>query len=59
MKRITTKEAAKSLECSTQQVRMMIQLGKIPGAVCWGPKYRRTYYITDTMIENFKKGVQG
>ena len=56
MKRITTKEAAQMLEISEQGARMMIQLGKIPGATCWGPKHRKTYYITDEMVKKFKKG---
>jgi excisionase family DNA binding protein len=56
MKRLTTKEAARMMECGEQQIRMMIQLEKIPGAFCYGPKYRRTYFITDTQIEKLKKG---
>ena len=39
-----------------QAVRMLIQLDKIPGAFCTGPKYKRTYFITDTQIENLMKG---
>jgi hypothetical protein len=58
-KRITTKEAAQMLGISEQGLRMMVQLEKIPGAVCWGPKHRRTYYITDEQITKFMKGVQG
>lgn len=56
MKRITPKEAARMMQCGTQQIRMMVQLGKIPGAFCTGPKYRRTYYIYDEQIEKLKKG---
>lgn len=56
MRRITIKEAARMMNVSEQAVRMMVQLEKIPGAVCYGPKCRRTYFITDTHIENLMKG---
>lgn len=59
MRRLTIKEAAQMMAVSEQAVRMMVQLEKIPGAVCWGPKHRRTYYITDEQITKFMKGVQG
>lgn len=51
--RITVHEAAEMLQCSDQMVRMLVQLGKIPGAVCYGPKCRRTYYITEEQVKNF------
>mgnify|MGYP002515435842 FL=1 len=56
MKRITPKEAAQMMQCGEQQVRMMCQLGKIPGAFCTGKKPRRTYYIYDEQIKNLMKG---
>ena len=59
MRRITTKEAARMLNVGEQQLRMMVQLEKIPGAICYGPKHRRTYYITDEQIEKFMKGERG
>lgn len=59
MKRITIKQAAQMMEVSEQAARMMVQLEKIPGAICYGPKHRRTYYITDEQIEKFMKGERG
>lgn len=56
MKRITTKEAARMMCVGEQAIRMMIQLGKIPGAICYGPKCRRTYILTDEQIKNLMKG---
>lgn len=56
MKRITTKQAAQMLDVSEQAIRMMIQLEKIPGAICYGPKCRRTYIITDEQVKNLMKG---
>lgn len=56
MSRITTKQAAQRMQCGEQQIRMMIQLDKIPGAFCYGPKHRRTYFITDEHVENLMKG---
>lgn len=56
MKRISVREAARMMECGTQQIRMMIQLGKIPGAFSYGSKPRRTYFITDEQIKNLKRG---
>ena len=56
MKRITTKEAARMMCVGEQAIRMMIQLGKIPGAICYGPKCRRTYILTDEQIRNLMKG---
>lgn len=35
---------------------MMIQFEKIPGATCYGPKHRRTYYITDEHVMAFMRG---
>lgn len=59
MKRITTKEAAQMLNVGEQAVRMMIQLGKIPGAICYGSKSHRTYILTDEQITNLMKGGKG
>lgn len=59
MKRITTKEAAQMLNVGEQAVRMMIQLDKIPGAICYGPKTHRTYILTDEQITNLMKGETG
>jgi len=56
MKRITTKEAAQMLNVGEQAVRMMIQLGKIPGAFCYGSKNHRTYILTDEQIKKIMKG---
>lgn len=56
MNRITPEEAARMMQCGTQQIRMMVQLGKIPGAFCTGKKPRRTYYIYDEQIKNLMKG---
>lgn len=56
MQKITVQQAADRLGVSTQAVRVMVQNGVIEGAKCWGPKARRTYYITDTIINNFMEG---
>ena len=56
MRRITTKEAARMMDVGEQAIRMMIQLGKIPGAICYGPKWHRTYILTDEQIKNLMKG---
>ena len=56
MKKITIKAASERLGVSEQAVRVMIQNGVIDGAKCYGPKYRKTYYVTDAHIENFMKG---
>lgn len=56
MKKITIKTAADMAGVSEQCMRVMIQNNVIAGATCYGPKYRRTYYVTDTHIENFMKG---
>lgn len=56
MKRITTKEAARMMSISEQAVRMMIQLGRIPGASYGGSKTRRSYFITDEQVTNLMKG---
>lgn len=56
MKRISIREAARMMSVGQQQIRMMVQLGKIPGAFCYGPKERRTYIITDEQITNLMKG---
>ena len=60
MIRITTLEAAKRMQVGEQAIRMMIQLGKIPGAFCYATKNtRRTYYITDVQVEDAMKGRKG
>jgi len=58
MKRITTKQAAQMMGISEQGLRMMIQLGRIPGASCGGSKARRSYYITDEQVQKIMKGEQ-
>lgn len=58
MRRITTKEAARMMQISEQGVRMMIQLGRIPGASCGGSKARRSYFVTDEQITNLMKGAR-
>lgn len=56
MERITVKKAADMMNCGEQQVRVMVQLEKIPGAFCYGPKHRRTYYITDQQVRAVMEG---
>ena len=56
MKRITPKEAAEMMNCGEQQVRIMIQNGKIPGAFCTGKLPRRTYYIYEEQIRSLISG---
>ena len=56
MKRITTKEAARMMQISEQAVRMMIRIGRIPGASCGGTKARRSYFITYEQVANLMKG---
>ena len=56
MKKITIEAAADMAGVSKQAMRVMIQHGVITGAACYGPKHRRTYYVTDTQVENFMKG---
>lgn len=58
MHKITIKEAARMLGIGEQGVRMMIQNGCIAGATCYGPKHKRTYYVTDAQIINHMKGGQ-
>ena len=53
MRRLSIKEAAQMLQASEQEVRMLITLGRIPGATYTGEYKRKTYYIYDTQIENF------
>lgn len=43
---------------SEQAVRIMVQLNRIPGATCYGPKHRRTYFITSEQVTNLMKGVE-
>ena len=59
MRFLTIKEASQMMEKPEQAVRMLIQLDKIPGAFYTGPKYRRTYFITDEQVENLMKGARG
>lgn len=56
MNKITIKQAAQMMQVSEQQVRIMVQIGKIPGAICYGPKCRRTYFITDEHVKNLMRG---
>lgn len=44
------------MQISEQAVRMMIQIGRIPGASCGGTKARRSYFITDEQVANLMKG---
>lgn len=44
------------MSISEQAVRMMIQLGRIPGASYGGSKTRRSYFITDEQVTNLMKG---
>lgn len=53
MRRLTIKEAAQMLQASEQEVRMLVQLKRIPGATYTGEGKRKTYYIYDTQIESF------
>ena len=59
MKKLSIKEAAQLMQTSEQAVRMMIQLGRIAGATCYGSKKHRTYYITDEQIFNMTQGYKG
>ena len=58
MEKITIKEAAAMAGVSEQAIRVMIQHGVIAGAKCYGPKHRRTYFVTDVIMVNFMKGVK-
>ena len=53
---ITIKEASERMKVPVQQVRVMIQRGKIPGAFTMGTGKRRSYYITDQQITNVMNG---
>ena len=55
MKRISVKKAAEMLEVPPQAVRRMVQLGRF-GEIINDSKYRNTYYITDVMVNDFRKG---
>ena len=59
MNKITVKEAARRAGVSQQALRVMIQEHVIDGAKCYGPKCRRTYYVTDEQMDNFMKGGHG
>lgn len=54
--KITIKAAAAMAGVSDQRMRVMIQNGVIEGAKCYGPKTRRTYFVTDEHMQNFMKG---
>lgn len=54
--KITVKEAARRAGVSPQALRVMIQEHVIEGAKCYGPKCRKTYYVTDEHMDNFMKG---
>lgn len=56
MQKITIKAAAKMAGVSEQALRVMIQHGVIAGAKCYGPKYRKTYFVTDKQMHDFMKG---
>ena len=56
MTKITVKQASVMAGVSEQAIRVMIQHGLIDGAKCYGPKYRKTYYITDEHMHNFMRG---
>jgi len=56
MKRITIKQAAEMMNVGEQQLRIMIQRGRIPGASYGGSKTRRSYFITDEQVRNLMKG---
>lgn len=56
MSRISIKEAAGRMEISEQCLRMMIKGGKIPGAIMSGSKARRSYYLTEAIIDNAIQG---
>lgn len=44
------------MEISEQCLRMMIKGGKIPGAIMSGSKARRSYYLTEAIIDNAIQG---
>lgn len=54
--RITIRKASQIMQCSEQALRMMIQLGKIPGACSYGEGKRVAYYITEEAVRNFMRG---
>jgi hypothetical protein len=54
--KITIKDAAQRVGVSDQCMRVMIQNGVIEGAKRYGPKTRRTYFITSEHIKNFITG---
>lgn len=56
MGKITVKAAAEMAGVCEQCMRVMIQNGVIEGAKCYGPKARKTYFITAEHMENFMKG---
>ena len=56
MEKITIKKASEMAGVSQQAMRVMIQHGLVEGARCYGPKTRRTYYVTDEHVTNFMKG---
>jgi len=56
MSKITIKEAASIMQISEQCLRMMIKAGKIPGAIMSGSEKRRSYYLTEAIIDNAIQG---
>lgn len=56
MQKITIEQAADMAGVAKQTMRAMIQHNIVDGAKCYGPKYRRTYYVTDEHIKNLLKG---
>lgn len=56
MRKITIKEAAGIMQISEQCLRMMIRRGCFPGAIVSGTEKKRTYYLTDVMVENIMNG---
>lgn len=59
MRKIGIREASDMMGISEQCLRVMIQNNAIPGAICYGSKKRRTYYLTDEIIENVTRGERG
>ena len=54
--RLTIKQAAEIMNVGEQQLRIMIQRGKIPGAFYGGSKERRSYFITREQVERLMRG---
>ena len=56
MRKLTIKEAADIMQISEQCLRMMIKSGNLPGALMSGSAKRRSYYLTDAIINNAMQG---